>query len=355
MANIDWIKIYTRIFEDEKIKFIERLKERDVVLCIWFKLLIQAAKTNSKGIIFLSPQMPYTNEMFSILFNRPLNIIKYSFKILSDFQMIEIDDNNFIKICNWEKYQNVEGMERVRSLNRKRAERHREKNKQIIDYELEGKNNICENELENNFNNDESEINKTTFEKNSNVTKTTFKKNSNVTVTLKRERENKIENENKNKIKREIDNKIKNKSEKNQENLENMQQSRRSNDAHENSLSLKIKKEKSLKEVDELLNHYKNRGITIGGLNLSSLEDSISIHGKINAKAAIDKALELNKPDMKYINGILGNWKREGYPSVDSLGNGIKSGNSRSLRFNNFKPREYDYENLEKALLGWNK
>lgn len=344
MANIDWIKIYTRIFEDEKIKFIERLKERDVVLCIWFKLLIQAAKTNSKGIIFLSPQMPYTNEMFSILFNRPLNTIKYSFKILSDFQMIEIDDNNFIKICNWEKYQNVEGMERVRSLNRKRAERHREKNKQIIDYELEGKNNICENELENNFNNDESEINKTTFEK-----------NSNVTVTLKRERENKIENENKNKIKREIDNKMKNKSEKNQENLENMQQSRRSNDAHENSLSLKIKKEKSLKEVDELLNHYKNRGITIGGLNLTSLEDSISIHGKINAKAAIDKALELNKPDMKYINGILGNWKREGYPSVGSLGNGIKSGNSRSLRFNNFKPREYDYENLEKALLGWDK
>ena len=44
--------------------------------------------------------------------------------------MIEITSDNVIKIINWDKHQNIEGMERVRDQNRKRAENHREKKKQ---------------------------------------------------------------------------------------------------------------------------------------------------------------------------------------------------------------------------------
>ncbi|MVX64808.1 phage replisome organizer, partial [Clostridium chromiireducens] len=43
---------------------------------------------------------------------------------------IEIAPDKVIRIVNWDKYQNIEGMERVREQNRKRAENHREKKKE---------------------------------------------------------------------------------------------------------------------------------------------------------------------------------------------------------------------------------
>src|SRR5699024_6055460 len=44
--------------------------------------------------------------------------------------MIFIDDDSFIQISNWEKHQNVEGMDRVRKMNAERNKRNRERKKQ---------------------------------------------------------------------------------------------------------------------------------------------------------------------------------------------------------------------------------
>src|SRR5699024_9466046 len=41
-----------------------------------------------------------------------------------------IDDDSFIRISNWEKHQNVEGMDRVRKLNAERNKRYRERKQQ---------------------------------------------------------------------------------------------------------------------------------------------------------------------------------------------------------------------------------
>ena len=103
-------------------------------LCLltgWERLLIQAGKTNDNGHIYLSEGLSYTVEMLATLFCRPLDSIKNALEILSSFQMIEIAPNNIIKIVNWDKHQNIEGMEKVRVQNRKRAENHREKKRQM--------------------------------------------------------------------------------------------------------------------------------------------------------------------------------------------------------------------------------
>lgn len=57
----------------------------------------------------------------------------------------------------------------------------------------------------------------------------------------------------------------------------------------------------------------------------------------------------------------LKNWLKEGYPKdyEDMEFNDCDAGNSSSvkekpkLRFINFEPRQYDYDDLEKKLLGW--
>ncbi|MCY8002818.1 phage replisome organizer N-terminal domain-containing protein [Bacillus haynesii] len=129
MAEVKWIKLSTQMFEDEKIKLIEQMPEADTILIIWVKLLAQAGKTNASGYIFLSKNIPYTDEMLATIFNRPLSIVRMALQTFQRFGMIEIDEHNFISILNWEKHQNVEGMDRVRKLNADRNKRYRERKK----------------------------------------------------------------------------------------------------------------------------------------------------------------------------------------------------------------------------------
>ncbi|MFS0864098.1 phage replisome organizer N-terminal domain-containing protein [Fredinandcohnia sp. 179-A 10B2 NHS] len=122
-----WIKLSTHMFEDEKIRLIEQMPEADTILIIWIKLLSQAGKTNASGYIFLSESIPYTEEMLATIFNRPINTVRLALSAFKNFGMIDIDDNSFISIRNWEKHQNIEGLERIREQNRLRKQKERER------------------------------------------------------------------------------------------------------------------------------------------------------------------------------------------------------------------------------------
>ena len=121
MGQVRWIKITTNMFEDEKIDFIESLPECDAILIIWIKLLTQAGKTNANGYIFLTEQIPYTDEMLAHKFRRPLNTVKLALNTLKKLEMIDFDNEGYLKISNWEKHQNIEGLDKIREQTRKRA------------------------------------------------------------------------------------------------------------------------------------------------------------------------------------------------------------------------------------------
>src|SRR5699024_1417113 len=127
MSNVKWIKLSTTMFDDEKIKIIEQMPDADTILVIWIKLLNQAGKTNSSGYIFLSENIPYTDEMLATIFGRPLSTIRLALQTFEQLGMIGIDDNSFISISNWEKHQNIEGLDRIREQTRKRVAKHRER------------------------------------------------------------------------------------------------------------------------------------------------------------------------------------------------------------------------------------
>ncbi|MBY6835792.1 phage replisome organizer N-terminal domain-containing protein, partial [Clostridium botulinum] len=101
LAEVKWIKITTNMFDDEKIKLIDAMPERDTVHYIWIRLLVQAGKTNANGYIFLNDNVPYTEEMLSTIFNRPLNSLRFELKVLKDFGMIQIQEDKLIRITNW--------------------------------------------------------------------------------------------------------------------------------------------------------------------------------------------------------------------------------------------------------------
>lgn len=126
MSDIKWIKINVNMFDDEKIKIIQALPEGDAILIIWIKLITLAGKTNYGGYVYVSDNVPYTEEMLSIVFGKPLPIIKLALETFTKLEMIEIDEKG-IYLINFEKHQSLDRLEELREYNRLAQRKHREK------------------------------------------------------------------------------------------------------------------------------------------------------------------------------------------------------------------------------------
>lgn len=117
MAKISWIKLSVNIFDDEKIKLIRKMPEGNSIILIWIQLLCMAGKTNDSGAVYMGQNMYYTDEMLATICDQPLNTIRLALETFRRFEMIEYSEEGLITIENWEKHQNTEGMERVKTGN----------------------------------------------------------------------------------------------------------------------------------------------------------------------------------------------------------------------------------------------
>lgn len=130
MSEIKWIKLQTDIFDNRKIKQLERLPDGDSLIVIWLKILVLAGATNDNGMIYFTPEIPYTDQLLSTEFNRPLSTVQFALQTFERFGMIEII-NEIIHVSNWERYQSVDRLMEIREYNRLAKQRSREKQKQL--------------------------------------------------------------------------------------------------------------------------------------------------------------------------------------------------------------------------------
>lgn len=128
MADVKWIKIAINMFDNRKIRQIETMPDGDSLLLIWVKLLCLAGNVNDGGYIYLTKEIPYTDEMLATQFNKPLPTIRLALKTFEQFGMIEVI-NNIIFLSSWEKYQNTDKLAEIRAQTRARVAKHREKQK----------------------------------------------------------------------------------------------------------------------------------------------------------------------------------------------------------------------------------
>lgn len=364
MFDYSWFKVGADTFNDPKIKIIEAEEDSDTIICIWFKSLCLARIVNDSGYLYINEETPYTLKTLAIEFNRPLDKVKAAIKVLKKLQMIEFTEDKYYRVTNWTKYQNVDALEKQRAENSRRVAKHRAKkkletknpddnngennsapNEENIDgsvdlnkddgnlqndKELETKGSgvtIEDNENKNDDNStDKSEINSNVTcntensKFDSNVTKVnTITENicngsvtdNNVTVTDKIKRENESKNK-----------------------TQKKKESECNNDSSLNESCVRI------------VNYYESITGIVGTLNIGTLKLSIEMHGEKYVKLAIQKAIECGKTNITYINGILKNWKREGYPSEkeevkDNGGKRNNKGNTADKNeFAGFKPKK---------------
>ncbi|WP_238884453.1 phage replisome organizer N-terminal domain-containing protein [Clostridium sp. YIM B02551] len=285
MAEIKWIKITTNMFDDEKIKLVDAMPERDTIFYIWIRLLVQAGKTNANGYIFLNENVPYTDEMLSTIFNRPLNSVRLALDTLSHFGMIHVQADKLIQIANWSKHQNIEGMDKVREQNRLRQQRKRDKEQSNLSI-------VCPKE---------------DMSRDSNVTVT--EQNKNKKEELDKEEDKEITTTSSNSIK-----------------ISNVQ----------------------------VFKHFEKCGFRLSPIQFEEIAADIEVYTANWVMDAAKEASDRGKLNYSYVKGILSNWSSKGRESKPKNTKDTFQPKEKSkLRFDNFEGRNYDYDDLEKKLLGW--
>lgn len=132
MLQVKWIKLSTDIFNNRKIHQIEKMPDGDALIVIWLKLLILAGSINDCGLVYFTKDLPYTDQLLATEFDRPLATIQLALATFQSFGMIDIVDN-VIAVSNWEKYQNAEGLDKIREQTKARVARYRANQKVLAD------------------------------------------------------------------------------------------------------------------------------------------------------------------------------------------------------------------------------
>lgn len=124
MSKVQWIKISTDILHNRKIMALRYEKNGNQIILLWVYLLVLAGQTNDQGNIYFTGTIPYDNEKLSKELSIQKPIVATGLDYFQKNEMIKILENGWIKIENWEEYQNHEQLERIREGNRQRQQKH---------------------------------------------------------------------------------------------------------------------------------------------------------------------------------------------------------------------------------------
>lgn len=125
MADLQWLKLSTNFFDNNKIKLLESERDGDTLIRVWIQLLTIAMKCNYQGRLSVTEDKPMTVDEFSKIMGKSKKKITKCLEKFEELKMIIIEDN-FYKIKNWSKYQSADKLEEIRLQNRLRQQKYRE-------------------------------------------------------------------------------------------------------------------------------------------------------------------------------------------------------------------------------------
>lgn len=130
MSDVKWIKLQVDIFDNRKIKQIRKLPEGSDICLMWFQLMCLAGQINDYGQIYITEDIPYTEETLATEFDLPIQTVKLGLKVFQQFGMIEVVDN-ILKLSSWERYQSLESRDKYREYQRNYHKEYRAKQKAL--------------------------------------------------------------------------------------------------------------------------------------------------------------------------------------------------------------------------------
>ncbi len=137
MADVKWIKLNVGMFDGNSFKKIKKAKIggesfRDKLTAVWFELLDFAGKCNANGQLIESPEIPFSSiEDIAILIDREPEELQLCMQYFINNRMITVIDDVYM-LTNWMKYQNTDGLDKIKAQNRKRQAKFKQKQKNLL-------------------------------------------------------------------------------------------------------------------------------------------------------------------------------------------------------------------------------
>jgi len=145
--DVKWIRFKVGTFDGVSFKRIKRAKIdgvvnlRDKLTAVWFELLDLGGKVNNQGLLVNNDLAFKSYEDIAIVLDRTTEEVEMCIKWFINESMMDVTDD-ILMISNWNKYQNVEGLDKIRLQNAERQKKFRESKKQLA---LEYKDNVDSN------------------------------------------------------------------------------------------------------------------------------------------------------------------------------------------------------------------
>lgn len=146
MNQVEWLKFKVGMFDGHSFKKIKRAKIdgvvdfRDKLTAVWFELIDLAGKVNNNGYYF-NDDLAYTNfEEIAIMIDRTEKEVELCINWFIQNDMME-RINSHLLLTNFTKYQNNDGLKKIREQNRLRQQKYRdEKKKDLLEFNEEKEN-----------------------------------------------------------------------------------------------------------------------------------------------------------------------------------------------------------------------
>ena len=126
---MQWIKVFTDIFANPKIKILLKERDGDTFFRVWIQLLTLAGQCMQEGKLMMSENSPMTIQNFATIMNKSNKKMENILNKLIHLEMIIYEENTYI-IKNWYKYQSIDKYEKVLEQNRARQKKFRDKKKE---------------------------------------------------------------------------------------------------------------------------------------------------------------------------------------------------------------------------------
>ena len=135
-SDVKWIKLHVGMFDGNSFKRVKKaeiggVKFRDKLTAVWFELLDLAGKGNACGKLIESQEIPFASiDDIAILIDREPEELELCMQFYINNRMITVIEDVYM-LSNWEKYQNEDGLEKIREQNRIRQKKWYDKHKAL--------------------------------------------------------------------------------------------------------------------------------------------------------------------------------------------------------------------------------
>lgn len=109
---MQWIKVFTDIFANPKIKILLKERDGDTFFRVWIQLLTIAGQCMQEGKLMISENNPMTVHELATIIHKTDAKMENILNKLIHLEMLIYQENTYI-IKNWYKYQSIDKYEKI--------------------------------------------------------------------------------------------------------------------------------------------------------------------------------------------------------------------------------------------------